>query len=146
MLRCLVIGAALLAANVSTAVQAQIYESKDAQGNTVYSDTAVPGAKQVELPATSIADPVPPPDSSTEPPVTTPHSTGRQHGKVMSPGEEGSERRHEVLDADQRHEVLDADSRHEVMDAEPRHEVLDANSRHEVMGAEPRREVLDAER
>ena len=135
MMRCSVIRAGLLAVAVSGAVQAQVYESKDAQGNTVYSDTPVPGAKQIELPATSIADPVPQRSSTTES-QGAPHSIGSQHGNVMTPGDERTMRQAED----------ESGERHEVLDADQRHEVLDADSRHEVMGAEPRREVLDAER
>ncbi|HEY6130939.1 MAG TPA: DUF4124 domain-containing protein, partial [Halioglobus sp.] len=37
---------------------AEIYQTKDAQGNTVYSDTPSQGAEAIKLPKTNSADPV----------------------------------------------------------------------------------------
>ena len=38
--------------------QAQIYQSEDAEGNPVFSDTPTSGASKVELPDANIAEPV----------------------------------------------------------------------------------------
>jgi len=37
---------------------AQVYESKDAEGNTVFSDTPSAGAQAIDVPTTNTADPV----------------------------------------------------------------------------------------
>lgn len=53
----------IAAAMLCTAASAQIYESKDAQGNTVFSDKPSQGAEEVKLSPTNTA--VPPPDRPT---------------------------------------------------------------------------------
>jgi hypothetical protein len=61
---------------LSTSASAEIYKSKDAQGNTVYSDKPSNGAAAVKLPPTNSADPVavtprpPPPPDTPESPAT----------------------------------------------------------------------------
>jgi len=43
---------------LSATANAEIYESKDAQGNTVFSDMPSQGAAEVKVPPTNSADPV----------------------------------------------------------------------------------------
>jgi hypothetical protein len=47
-----------IGAMLGTTANAQIYESKDAQGNTVFSDRPSSGAEVIEVPPTNSADPV----------------------------------------------------------------------------------------
>ncbi len=60
----------ILAAALSGPASAEVYESKDAQGNTVFSDMPSQGAAEVKVPPTNSADPVaitprPPPSPET---------------------------------------------------------------------------------
>jgi hypothetical protein len=48
----------LLGMALCAGASAQIYESRDAQGNTVFSDKPSHGAEAVDLPSTNSADPV----------------------------------------------------------------------------------------
>ena len=64
----------LIGVIVGTTASAEIYESKDAQGNTVYSDMPSKGAEAVKVPPTNSADPLaetPRPPPSPETPKTT---------------------------------------------------------------------------
>ncbi len=56
----------------SSTASAEIYQSKDAQGNTVFSDIPSQGAEAVKLPTTNSAEPVvatPRPADAAEPPA-----------------------------------------------------------------------------
>jgi hypothetical protein len=60
----------ILVAALSGPASAEVYESKDAQGNTVFSDMPSQGAAEVKVPPTNSADPVaitprPPPSPET---------------------------------------------------------------------------------
>ena len=48
--------AAILAVTLSTIAHAEVYESKDAEGNAVFTDSPAPGAEEVALPQTNVAD------------------------------------------------------------------------------------------
>jgi hypothetical protein len=48
----------ILALAIVSPASAEIYESKDAQGNTVFSDKPSPGAQEIAVPPTNSADPV----------------------------------------------------------------------------------------
>lgn len=48
----------LIGVMVGTTASAEIYESKDAQGNTVFSDRPSTGAEEIRMPPTNSADPV----------------------------------------------------------------------------------------
>ena len=122
---------------LASSAQAEIYQSEDAQGNPVFSDTPSPEARQVTLPQENISDAV-------ELPAETPAAPGADehrgptivvipdsHNEAVEEAAASGER-HEVRDAEERHEVRDAEERHEVRDAEKRHEVRDAQSRHAV--------------
>jgi hypothetical protein len=67
-----VLAACIIGMALTAAASAEIYQSKDAQGNTVYSDKPSQGAQPVNLPKTNAADPVvemPRPAATTEPPA-----------------------------------------------------------------------------
>lgn len=49
-----------LAVTVLSQAQTKVYESTDAEGNTVFSDTPSEGAKPMEIPPTNVATPVEP--------------------------------------------------------------------------------------
>ena len=77
--------AGIFALAVGTA-NAQIYESKDAEGVTEFSDTPSSGAEVVDLPATNVVDPVQEPQV---PPAVEQQSMPAAEGRVA--GEAGSE-------------------------------------------------------
>ena len=111
--------ACILAAGLSNAALAEIYESKDAQGNPVFTDTPTDVSQEVELTETNIADaveeaPEAAPQAAPKAPAATP--TQETGGKVIVVPDERNERLEEALDADMPHEVLDAEKRYEVGD------------------------------
>jgi hypothetical protein len=122
-----------LALVLSAAVQAQIYESTDSQGNPVFTDTPTSGAEKVDVPQENIGDSVdiPPPAPNAAARPSQPHSA-EEPDKAVVIHDSRNEQLEDELAEGRRHEVLDAESRHEVLDAEPRHEVLDGEKRHEV--------------
>lgn len=136
---------------------AQIYESRDEQGNPVFSDEPVDGASSaIELREPNIADAPPPvpkaPD--TRPAATDGPEADRATDSpaYRDPDEqawEERERRQEAFDrakaSSTPSEVLDAEPPREVMDAQPRREIMDAEPPREVKGAETPREVRDAQ-
>ena len=76
-IKCLV---AIVAVTLSAIAQAEIYESKDAEGNVVFTDSPAPGAEAVDLPQTNIADHV----EELPGEVSTPGSTqtsAKPHGQ-----------------------------------------------------------------
>lgn len=85
----------LLGATLICAAHADIYQSKDAQGNTVFSDQPSQGAHEVKVRKTNSADPVaiPPPraaEPTTEAGVDTPTEAPReteQQDEHANPGE-----------------------------------------------------------
>jgi hypothetical protein len=77
--------AGIFALAVGTA-NAQIYESKDAEGVTEFSDTPSTGAEVVDLPATNVVDPVQEPEL---PPAVDQESMSAAEGRVA--GEAGGE-------------------------------------------------------
>jgi Domain of unknown function (DUF4124) len=65
---------------LSAAASAEVYESKDAQGNTVFSDMPSQGAEKVKVPPTNAADPIaitPGPEPSPETPAKPKKSSVR---------------------------------------------------------------------
>jgi hypothetical protein len=68
----------IVAAALSSPASAEVYESKDAQGNTVFSDMPSKGAAEVKVPPTNSADPVaitPKPTPSPETPAKKPRKS-----------------------------------------------------------------------
>jgi hypothetical protein len=58
-----------LAQAIPAAAQTTVYESRDAQGNVVFSDKPSPGARAIDLPPPNViqTDPLPPPTEKAEP-------------------------------------------------------------------------------
>ena len=111
--------ASLLIIALSWNVNAEIYESKDAQGNTVFTDTPTPGAEKVDLPQGNIADAVkmpPQPEAAQAPatPATATDNAGRSN--VVEIPNSRNEQLEREMAADKPHEVLDAEKRYEVGD------------------------------
>jgi hypothetical protein len=134
----------------SARVAAEIYETRDAEGNPVFSDTPSPDAEVVDVPETNTADTVEtPPQKRAAPGSGADRATGAgapESGRVIVIDDQAdhgsdSEADWEIGKAEPREEVLDAEPRKEVMEAEPRHETSGAAERREVRQAEPRVEV-----
>jgi hypothetical protein len=142
----------LMAMSLYGVAQAEIYESKDAAGNPVFSDEPPAGsadAEVVDLPETNTAEPVevpppgaPQPDTGTAAPVTgsappvatpapAPTGTGQPPagGNIVVIEDPREKRVEEELARNKRDKVLDAEPRHEVQNAEPRHEIPDTEAR-----------------
>ena len=66
--------ACIIAIGLSNIAVAEIYETKDAQGNTVFTDTPTGSAQKVDLPETNVADAV----------KETPHPTPQASAKPTS--------------------------------------------------------------
>lgn len=146
-----------LTALMPALASAQIYESTDDEGNTVFTDVPSGSAEKVELQAPNIADAPPEAPATSEGdaaavPALTNGDDGDEDDEptiVTIPNSHNEEMADEVLDgkrrtvrnADEREEFSDADPRREIMDAEPRRDVLEADERREVRDAQPRREV-----
>ncbi len=126
---------------------AEIYETRDAEGNPVFTDTPTPDSEVVDLPEANVADPVNVPSTARE----ADQDEGGKPSQPM-PGSQGTVRHDNspvIVTDDEREidapeagwEIGEAEARDEVLEADPRREVLEAEPRHETSGAEPRREV-----
>jgi len=109
----------ILVMALSAIARAEIYESKDADGNPVFTDTPTAGAEKVDLPQENIADSVEvPPEAeaakASVSPSTSKETTG--HGNVIVIPNSRNERLERELAADRPHEVLEAEERYEVGD------------------------------
>jgi hypothetical protein len=145
----LVIGT--IAVAVSGVAWAEIYETRDAEGNPVFTDSPTPDSKVVDLPEANVADSVNVPSTAgeadqgegakTSPPRPGSEDAGRQDGSPVI--EIGDDRG--IATPEAGWEIGEAEPRDEVLEAETRKKVLEAEPRHESSGAAPRREVLDAE-
>src|SRR5262245_34543064 len=71
----------IIGITLSGAASAEIYETKDAEGNTVFSDIPSQGAEKIKLPKTNSADPpvdipsLDPPEAASEKPQQRPATT-----------------------------------------------------------------------
>jgi Domain of unknown function (DUF4124) len=79
-------GIFIAVALISSPAGAEVYESKDAQGNTVFSDMPSQGAAEVKVPPTNSADPVaitprppPPPETPAKPRKSSASPAGSEH-------------------------------------------------------------------
>ena len=103
----------------SWSVRAEVYESKDAQGNPVFSDVPTAGAEKVDLPTENIADAVkvsPETEAKEIPGKPTPSSDSPGHSNVTVIQDSRNEEMERDYAADKPHEVLDAEKRYEVGD------------------------------
>ena len=122
MIRRITVTACVMASLGAGPALAKVYETRDAEGNPVFSDTPSPTGEEIVVPETNLSDPV----QETAAPADTSHDTqtgGNQQNKVIIIGDESAGRENEFMDNEGRREVLDAEKRHEVLEAEPRHEV-----------------------
>ena len=90
-----VVLSAMLAMATGSPIHAEVYQSKDAQGNTVFSDQPSPGAQEIAVPTTNSADPVaetPRPPPQENPPV--------KRRKPASPDIADEKRRDDTYDDD----------------------------------------------
>lgn len=77
------------AALLSTTASGQIYESKDAEGVTEFSDTPTQGAEVVDLPTTNVVTPVAEPPMEAAPPaVPAPPPAPEYAGQAGGGGEQ----------------------------------------------------------
>ena len=109
----------ILVMALSGAVWAEIYESKDAEGNPVFTDTPAAGAEKVDLPQENIADAVevPPGAEAAEASGSnSPANATEGPGKVVVIPDSRNEQLERELAADKPHEVLEAEQRYEVGD------------------------------
>ena len=109
----------ITAAALCATAHAEIYESKDAQGNPVFTDAPTAGAKEVDLQKANIADAVeaPPTETARETAAPSPsNKTQEAQGKVIVIEDGRNEALSREIDADMPHEVLEAEKRHEVGD------------------------------
>lgn len=108
----------IIAVVISTITQAEVYEGKDAEGNPVFSDTPAPGAAEIDLPKSNIADPVEVPAADIQAPGSTGVATDApsQGGDVIVVPNSRNEALQRKVDADMPQEVLDAEPRYEVGD------------------------------
>jgi Domain of unknown function (DUF4124) len=84
----------ILGLAVSSTVSSQVYESKDDQGNTVFSDRPTEGAEVVKVPATNSADPVaeiPRPAQSAATPDASRRNTASPAGATQRQADEDDE-------------------------------------------------------
>lgn len=110
--------ACIFAVVLGTAAQAEIYESVDAEGNPIFTDTPVAGAEEVKLQQENIADavkvsPQPAPEAAATP---APVKSQEEHGNVTVIPDSRNEELSRELAADKPHEVLNAEERYEVGD------------------------------
>jgi len=113
--------ACIQAMALSTALRADIYQSKDSDGKPVFTDTPTAGAEKVVLPQENIADSVevPPAAAVAEAPSTGLPAADKEtteHGDVVVVPDSRNERLKSELAADRPHEVLEAEQRYEVGD------------------------------
>ena len=103
-------------------VLGQVYETRDTEGNPVFSDTPSPEAQEVAVPQTNISKPTAP-SADNESRPETPEAGRPAQGDIVIIGDKEVQRTNEYIDNEGRREVRDAGERHEVLEAEPRHEV-----------------------
>ena len=116
--------ACIIAICLSNIAMAEIYETKDAQGNTVFTDTPTGSAQKVDLPETNVADavketPRATPQASAKPTPGAGQATGQApDGDVVVIHDNRNERLERELAEQRPHEVLEAKKKHEVGDVE----------------------------
>jgi hypothetical protein len=123
--------AGIIVLGLSGSALADIYETKDAEGNTVFTDTPTSNANKVDLPETNVADAVKEmPHSAPEAAAKAKPGTGQTTGQgdVVVTHDNRDERLEQELAEERPHEVLNAEKRHEIGDTDGvRHEVGDTD-------------------
>lgn len=108
---------------LSYAAQAEIYETTDAQGNKVFTDSPNEGAELVDLPDANIADsvkPMPRPEPGPETSVSRP-PPAQPADQITIIGNDDYDRLESRIAREKRREILDGEPRREVGDGEPGH-------------------------
>ena len=103
----------------SATAQAEIYESKDAEGNPVFTDTPTAGAEKVDLPQENIAESVELTPEAEAAKASVSSSSSREvtgQGTVVEIPNARNEELERALAEDRPHEVLDAEKRYEAGD------------------------------
>ena len=118
--------ACLAALALHNADWAKIYESEDAQGNPVYTDSPVGTSSDVvDLPATNSME-APPPDAGQEQPAVEQESEEGNAPVFVDDAVVGGEASYdEMMRKEREYDRENPDAPHEVLDAEQRHEVGD---------------------
>ncbi len=123
----------VLLVSLSGTVAAAVYESQDAQGNPVFSDTSSPGSARIDIGTTNVADSVKVED---HPQLTVASPESSVHKSVTWESQVDSDvRRDQWRERELNGDVVGSPYRHEVGhdEGESRHEVGDDNlHRHEV--------------
>ncbi len=109
---------ALLVQAAPGVVQAQVYESRDAQGNAVFSDEPTPGAEAVDLGQTNVAD-APSPTPEAAPPAGAAPPQAREQGRPVVEGDDGVEYVGGYVDESPRARWDEAYRRHQGIEPEP---------------------------
>jgi hypothetical protein len=115
----------VLAMALTGSVHGEIYETRDDQGNPVFTDSPSPDAKEVELKKENIADPVKPLADEGAEPETSPAVDEDSHSQIVVIPNSHNQEVEDAFEEGQRREVLEAEPRREVLEAEPRREVGD---------------------
>jgi hypothetical protein len=110
-IRFLLAGAAVLAC-LSTGSQAEIYQSRDAEGNVVFSDTPTAGSEKLDVQQTNTADSVdvPPPAPREERTNTPPSPVAddrEEDGPIIIGGDNVGEDLYEAHRREERRDHLD---------------------------------------
>ena len=109
--------ACIIAMSLSGITQAEIYETKDAQGNPVFTDTPTAGAQEIDLQKANIVDAVTAtPQAAPNPPTLPAAAKSQQQPNVTIIPDSRNDELSQELAADRPHEVLEAEQRHEVGD------------------------------
>lgn len=103
---------------IGTTSMAEIYETEDADGNKVFTDSATSDAEKVVLPETNIADRVEesPAEQSTVGSGRTTAKPDTSGGNIVIIPNTHNEEVEREFQADRRHDVRDAEERYEVGD------------------------------
>lgn len=104
---------------LSLITRAEIYESKDADGNPVFTDNPTTDAEKIDLPQENVSDSVDTPPKSEAAKASVKPSTSKGsagHGNVVVIPNDREEGLESELAADRPHEVLEAEKRYEVGD------------------------------
>jgi hypothetical protein len=120
--------ACIVVLGLSGSALAEIYETKDADGNPVFTDTPTGSADKVNLPETNVADamkerPHPAPETTAKPKANAGQTA--QPGDVVVIHDNRNEHLQQELAEERPHEVLNTEKRHEVGEAEAIHAVGD---------------------
>lgn len=113
----------LFAVLCPAALQAEIYETTDEEGNPVFSDQPAAGAADVTPASTNVADPVAPGPAADAAPADVATQDKADKPTVNYVPDAHNEEVESEFRSGERHDVREAEPRREVLEAEQRHEV-----------------------